>query len=738
MNGLLYNEVVPCAKELDGVDETGRRITKYCEPPPHKEKKAVRPKLTHNPFGTFGVHGKPSTIEEALSSKLSIEGSLKEKTFLAAYLACWLCTFALPIDGVGSIHLSTFKVASIMAAGRRVGLVVPVLASVYKGLNKISGFSRLIHVPSPFPIHFVYSWIAHYFKTHYQVLQGVRGPKMTLFSGEGGTKYYDLQEARKQIHKGDFVSWTCNMIAKDKDFSFVDDMLAKDFEEAYFIAIRSNYLPLWQDDHFDVELYSPHWFARQFGFFQVPEILSQGVRRASLGDGICYWRLCISFKTMKKPMQALLKKFSSIKQLCSGNSLGMSILNYVTLLSKDNCIKQREYILKLSKGLGGYCLKRLEDNAARLLGPSPIKALPKDKERGKRIVHDSPRECVASVPPKCDSQVVESLVTSKKKSVSRPLEENESSNLDRHWKRPKRDSNISKPMNVDDDASSHALSMLNFVKELEDEVLDIKDDETSQDSQELILGPKLLVNTFPIRMGPKAKLPCHAAMSVFEGERFVLNHQREFLQKMWSDFLVKISKTPVDFVSSIQDDVRFILESMKNFQRFDISKVEEPLNALFTKVAAYGKVRSSSSEKLSKDLLERQLKEVNTCLQDGQVKESEEVFKIQTIMDELESIERKLVYLKEQRTQLCAILKGQKQFLHIAQTKVHEIDMETAALENTTPLDDEAVEIWSLRGRTWKSSKRVGEFESFHLKFFRTFFFFFFVASLSFSLIYEP
>ncbi|KAL0421229.1 UNVERIFIED_CONTAM: hypothetical protein Slati_3145800 [Sesamum latifolium] len=26
MNGLLYDEVVPCAKELDGVDETGRRF----------------------------------------------------------------------------------------------------------------------------------------------------------------------------------------------------------------------------------------------------------------------------------------------------------------------------------------------------------------------------------------------------------------------------------------------------------------------------------------------------------------------------------------------------------------------------------------------------------------------------------------------------------------------------------------------------------------------------------------
>ncbi|KAL0438961.1 UNVERIFIED_CONTAM: hypothetical protein Slati_2379100 [Sesamum latifolium] len=390
-----------------------------------------------------------------------------------------------------------------MAAGRRVGLAVPILASIYK------------------------SWIAHYFKTHYQVLQGVCGPKMTLLSSEGGAKYYDPQEARKQIHKGDFVSWTCNMIVKDKDFSFVDDGRAKDFEEAYFMAIHSNYLPLRQGDHFDVEPYSPHRFSRQFGFFQeVPGILSQDVRRASLKDGICYW--------------------------------------------------------------GGWWTEThggfLEENATRLLSPTPIKALPKDKERGKRVVPNLPRKCVAFVPPKCDSQVVEVIETSRKKIVSRPLEENESSNLDRYWKRPKRDSNISKPMNVD-----------------EDEVLHIEDDEASQDSQESILGSNLLADTLPIGMSSKAKLPHHAAMLVFEGERLVLNHQKEFLQKMWSDLL--------------------------SFQRFDVSKVEELLNIFFSKAAAYDKARSSSSEKLSKGLLERQLKEANTRLQDAQVKESEEVSK---------------------------------------------------------------------------------------------------------------
>ncbi|KAL0396153.1 UNVERIFIED_CONTAM: hypothetical protein Scaly_0063700 [Sesamum calycinum] len=407
MNELLYDEVVPCVKELDGVDEMGRsfvprsfkfllhayhlfqgsnggdqfsqvptdkwikfwfkRATKYCESPPRKEKKAVRPKSTHNLSGTFGVHGKWLSAEEALFSKLGIEGNLKEETFLAAYLACWLCTFTLPTNNVGLIRPSIFKVANIIAAGQRVGLVVPVLASIYQGLNKISGSSRLIHVPSPFLIHVVYSWIEHYYKSHYQVLQGVRGPKMTLFYGEGDAKYYDLLEAKADLQRG-----------------------------------------------------------------------------------------------------------------------------------------------------------FLEENVVRLLSSSLVRALAKDKER-----------------------VVEVLETSKKKSVSRPLEENESSNLNRHWKRPKRDSNISKPMNVD-----------------EDEVLDIA--------------------------------------------------------------------------------------------------VEELLNAFFAKVTAYDEVRSSSFEKLSKGLLERQLKEANTHLQDAQAKESEEVSKIQSTMDELERIEKKLVDLKGTKDDLMCYFKGAK------------------------------------------------------------------------------
>ncbi|KAL0385980.1 UNVERIFIED_CONTAM: hypothetical protein Sradi_2992300, partial [Sesamum radiatum] len=93
VTGCLFDEVVPSALELTGTDEKG--AIKYHLPSPRKEKKMLQPKSTHNPLGDIATH-RWSTAEEALFEKLCIEGNLKGEVYLAAYLACWLCTFVLP------------------------------------------------------------------------------------------------------------------------------------------------------------------------------------------------------------------------------------------------------------------------------------------------------------------------------------------------------------------------------------------------------------------------------------------------------------------------------------------------------------------------------------------------------------------------------------------------------------------------------------------------------------------
>ncbi|KAL0449523.1 UNVERIFIED_CONTAM: hypothetical protein Slati_1508700 [Sesamum latifolium] len=560
ITGCLYDEVVPSALELTGVDKKGGRFIprsskyllyayhllqgadddqcsnmfidkwvkfwskkaiKYHLPPHRKEKKMVRPKSTHNPLGDITTHKRWSTAEEALFEKLYIEGNLKEEVYLAAYLACWLCTFVLPGKDVNSIRPSTFKMASMMTSGRRVSLI-SILASIYEGLNTIAISSRPARTSPSFPVHFVYAWLAYYFKTHYLVWQGLRGPKMTRFSGEGGAKYYDPQEARKWVHKVEFVFWACNMIVKNRPFKFIDNGDAEEPDHDYFIAICSSYFTLRQGDKFIIEPYSPHRFGHQFG---------------------------------------------------------------------------------------------------------------------------------------------------------------DSSNKDRHWKRQKKELTPLKAV----EASASRSPSADFIAQLEDKIQSINASEESETSH------SWTTTLPPFGMGLKGKqLPQPPAVSVHEGESFLFNHHKEFLQKIWSDLLVKISNTPVDFLSSIEDDVSFILESIKNFHKFDITKVEELLNTFFVKV--HDEARSLSPQKLSRSLHEQHLKEAKACLQDVQAKASERASKVQSIVDELEHVEKEIVALKGRRTSLCAALKEQKQLNHDAQAKVHEVEEDIATLENTAPLGDAIVE----------------------------------------------
>ncbi|KAL0447566.1 UNVERIFIED_CONTAM: hypothetical protein Slati_1884500 [Sesamum latifolium] len=252
-----------------------KKAIKYHLSPPHKEKKTVQPKSTHNPLGDIATHKRWSTAEEALFDKLCIEGNVKEEAYLAAYLACWLCTFVLPDKDVNSI--------------RRVNLAIPVLASIYESLNTIATSSR----PA-----------------------SLRGPQMIRFSGEGGAKYYDPREARKRIHKAEFVSWACNMIVKNRPFKFVDNGAAEEFEHNYFVAIRSSYLTLHQGDKFIIELYSFHRFGRQFGYYQdVSGTLKCDTRTASLEEGLRYWRLCVLSKSSSKAW--LPSQPTNAKKFCS-------------------------------------------------------------------------------------------------------------------------------------------------------------------------------------------------------------------------------------------------------------------------------------------------------------------------------------------------------------------------------------------------------------------------------------
>ncbi|KAL0456032.1 UNVERIFIED_CONTAM: hypothetical protein Slati_0942400 [Sesamum latifolium] len=608
ITGCLCDEVVPSALELTGADEKGGRFIprsskyllyayhlfqgadddrcsnvsvdkwvkfrskktiKYPLSPPRKEKKTVRPKSTHNPLGDITTHKRWSIAEEALFEKLCIEGNLKEEVYLAAYLACWLCTFVLP------------------------------------GLNTIATSSRPACTSPSFPVHFIYAWLASYFKTHYPIWQGLRGLKMTRFSGEGGAKYYDPQEARKRIHKAEFVSWASNMIVKNRPVKFIDNGDAEELDHNYFIAIRSSYLTLRQGDKFIIEPYSPHRFGRQFEYFQdVPGILKYDTRAASLEERLHYWRLCVLSKSSSKAWLPGLP--TNAKKFCS-----------------------EAYKTWWAKVHGTF----LDDNIACLISLKPTKITIKRKKHEDEQVdgeNNPPYVFVPSIVVKSNSQAV-AVEASKGKGPLYNLVDSDSSNKDRHWKRQKKELTPLKAV----EASASRSPSTDFVAHvLEDEIQSTDASEESETSHSWTTTPP------PFGMGLKGKqLPQPPAVSVLE----------------------------VDFLSSIEDDVSLILESMKNFHKFDITK-------------------------LSRSLHEQHLKEAKARLQDVQAKASEGASKVQSIVDELEHVGKEIMALKGRRTSLCAALKEQKQLNHDAQAKVHEVEEDIATLDNTAPLDDAIVE----------------------------------------------
>ncbi|XP_019161060.1 PREDICTED: uncharacterized protein LOC109157656 [Ipomoea nil] len=175
----------------------------------------------------------------------------------------------------------------MMAKGDKICLAAPVLASIYSGLNSISESHSPGQIGDPFPIHYVYSWLATYYQTHFKTPSfTLANPKMVTNSGEGGARYYTEMDARKKIFKGD-VSWLCNSRKDNRDFIFYDNRRGSREDFEYFICLRPSFLVLRRGSQCKAEPYMPHRFSRQFGFYQAyaPGLLAKDVRYASLTEG---------------------------------------------------------------------------------------------------------------------------------------------------------------------------------------------------------------------------------------------------------------------------------------------------------------------------------------------------------------------------------------------------------------------------------------------------------------------
>ena len=97
------------------------------------------------------------------------------------------------------IRPEIFKVASRMAQGETFSLVIPLLASIYNGLNEIACSSKLGTNSSIFPIHYLYEWLGEYFDTHFISPSWNHLPRMTYYASEFSAKCFDDLQARALI-----------------------------------------------------------------------------------------------------------------------------------------------------------------------------------------------------------------------------------------------------------------------------------------------------------------------------------------------------------------------------------------------------------------------------------------------------------------------------------------------------------------------------------------------------------
>ena len=172
----------------------------------------------------------------------------------------------MPIKEIGHIRPSVFKVASLMASGRRFSLDVHVLTSIYNGLNKIVHSTSLKDCRAMFPIHYVYAWIAQYFNTHYNHASFNLVARMTKFRGEKMAKYFNIPEAQSIFQHVDPSLLDNHSAAHDGERTLTDDGTLSSTWSDYFISLRSSFLTLRHASIYLIEPYSPHRFCRQFGF----------------------------------------------------------------------------------------------------------------------------------------------------------------------------------------------------------------------------------------------------------------------------------------------------------------------------------------------------------------------------------------------------------------------------------------------------------------------------------------
>ncbi|XP_060195511.1 uncharacterized protein LOC132624806 [Lycium barbarum] len=603
IGGHFYEEVIPEAKELTGVDTKNQRyISRVCEylftafhylqegrsdnprvslskwiqfwykralkyqpAPPRREKKSARFKSTHNLTGAIPKASQWSREEEAVFHKLGVKPAKRDETYLAAFLSCWLCAFVLPSEEGNFIRPGTFKIATMMAAKRKISLAVPVLASIYSNLNNISRSSRLDLIKVRFPIHYIYGWLAYYFKTHFVLVNGPSNPLMVAYSGEGAARYFEKKDARKRIHQGDNVAWTSTMLNNSEPYNYVDNNDAQELELNYFMSVRFGYLSLRDGNSVIIEPYSPHRFSRQFGFYQkIPGALANDYRSASLAKGLQFWRICVLSKSIScatfPPITPNVKKlFADDYRTWWLKTHGNFLDDYF------------QYLVDAAGPISNALLKGTHQGCTIAAPMADDSFLPevilteKCKGKGSQLLIKAPTECLDDQGHQGgrSSFLLSKAAQASNKRSSRG--ESDSSYEDRCWRkvRPRseklEDTNLA-VVKIPDSVDSPSRTVTTLIRK-PNSVGALRRGKSTE-SGESVSGADLIKSSsiakaeqgttsiFRDKVKEKLSSDLHkrtsAVVSVFDGKKVVLNYRKMFISNLWVVIRDKLSGSDVD------------------------------------------------------------------------------------------------------------------------------------------------------------------------------------------------
>uniref|UniRef100_A0A2N9H6S8 Aminotransferase-like plant mobile domain-containing protein n=1 Tax=Fagus sylvatica TaxID=28930 RepID=A0A2N9H6S8_FAGSY len=193
---------------------------------------------------------------------------------------------------------------------------VPVLATIYKGLNEIASSSVPSKCDTTFSTHYLNAWLAEYFTTHFDWPRAGPTPRMVRFSGESAAKYFEEVKARKLFHSITDLEFHRLALSKKHQEILEDNDHLSDFYGDYFICQRFSYLSSRRGDLSVLKLNSPHRFGCQFGFNQdIPREIKEDLRTATLEKVVYLWHRCLRLITKLRFLVP--SHFSSDAALCT-------------------------------------------------------------------------------------------------------------------------------------------------------------------------------------------------------------------------------------------------------------------------------------------------------------------------------------------------------------------------------------------------------------------------------------